>query len=191
MAYFELGMRRVRGASLAAVLCGALAMSALTPNYVEAQTPGGIRDESPQTRPQMVSVFTGFLVDSFISYGFPLVLGGRYYYPIVPNGFIPSLNDEFGLEGGLDLLFLFGDTTYFGFGVPVDALWDFHFSPVFDAYFKLGFEIGTLFGSNSRYGGFWWDFRPAVGLRLKINEMLYFRAEAGWPSIMAGLGFAF
>jgi hypothetical protein len=194
MAYIGLCVRRVRSASLTAVLCGALAMSALaavTPDSAYAQTPGGLRDESPQDRPQMVSVFTGFLVDSFLSYGFPLVVGGRYYFPIVPNGFIPSLNDEFGLEGGLDLLFLFGNDTFFGFGIPVDALWDFHFTPSFDAYFKVGFEIGTLFSSRNSVGGFWWDFRPSVGMRLRLNDALYFRVEAGYPSIMAGLGFAF
>ena len=119
------------------------------------------------------------------------------YIPIVPNGFIPSLNDEFGLEFGLDFTFTFLSDTYayrdqnvlVGFGIPADAMWDFHFSPRFDAYAKLGFVFGTVFSEN--YGGFWWTVRTAVGLRLKLNEVLYFRAEVGYPAIMAGLGFAF
>jgi hypothetical protein len=182
------------------LLCGALALGAVAlssstlPQVAHAQEgeAGSIRDSSFHARPQMVSVFTGFLLNYFVDYGFPLTISGRYYFPIVPNGFIPSINDEFGIEGGLDLLFLFGHKTYFGFGVPVDAMWDFHFTPRFDAYGKLGFLFGDVFGDRYySHHGFWFDFRPAVGIRLKLNEMLYFRAEAGYPVIMAGLGFAF
>lgn len=185
---------RLRRAMAPWFLCGALALGALAlPGVVHAQAgeAGSIRDSSFHARPQMVSVFTGFLVNRFDSYGFPFTIGGRYYFPIVPNGFIPSLNDEFGIEGGLDFLFLFGDQTYVGFGIPIDAMWDFHFSSRFDAYGKLGFLFGNVFGSGYRYGGFWFDFRPAVGIRFKINDLIYFRAEAGYPVIMAGLGFAF
>jgi hypothetical protein len=177
------------------LLCGALALGAVALSspvaHAQEGEAGSLRDASFHARPQMVSIFTGFQLNRFVNYGFPLTIGGRYYFPIVPNGFIPSLNDEFGIEGGLDLLFLFGHKTFFGFGVPVDAMWDFHFSPKFDAYGKLGFLFGNMFGSGYRYGGFWFDFRPAVGMRFKINDVLYFRAEAGYPVIMAGLGFAF
>src|SRR5215813_3845915 len=124
----------------ALVLCGALCLPLATvatfgagiiaPSTAAAQDgePGGIKDASPKDRPQMVSAFMGFQLNRFISYGFPFMISGRYYFPIVPDGFLPNINDEFGIEGGLDLLFLFGDATHFGFGIPVDAVWDFHFS---------------------------------------------------------------
>jgi hypothetical protein len=187
---------RLRRAALPWLVCGALALGTVvlaSPEVARADegASGTLRDSSFHARPQMVSVFTGFLLNRFVSYGFPFTIGGRYYYPIVPTGFIPSLNDEFGIEGGLDFLFLFGHDTYAGFSIPIDAMWDFHFSPTFDAYAKLGFLFGNVFGSGYRYGGFWFDFRPAVGLRLKLTDTLYFRAEAGYPAIMAGLGFAF
>lgn len=155
---------------------------------------GGIKDISLHTRPQMISVFTGLHYGHFAGYGFPLLIGGRYSIPIVPDGFIPSLNDEFGLEFGLDFNFTFLSSTYadsvlVGFGIPADAYWDFHISDKFDAYAKLGFVFGTVF--NSGYDGFWWTFRTAVGMRLKLNEAMYFRVEVGYPAIMAGLGFAF
>jgi hypothetical protein len=155
---------------------------------------GGIKDVSLHTRPQMISVFTGLHYGHFAGYGFPLLIGGRYSIPIVPDGFIPSINDEFALEFGLDFDFTFlssiyADSVLVGFGIPADAMWDFHFSDKFDAYAKLGFVFGTVF--NSGYDGFWWTFRSAVGLRLKLNEAMYFRAEVGYPAIMAGLGFAF
>lgn len=155
---------------------------------------GSIKDISVHARPQLISVFTGLHYGHFAGYGFPLLIGGRYSIPIVPDGFIPSINDEFGLEFGLDFNFTFlssiyADSVLVGFGIPADAYWDFHFSDKFDAYAKLGFVFGTVF--NSGYDGFWWTFRTAVGLRLKLNEAMYFRAEVGYPAIMAGLGFAF
>ena len=196
MASFALNLRRaVLGFALGSALGLTLVISA--PYCAAAQYhDNSIRDSSVHDRPQMVSFFTGFQLNRF-NHGVPLTIGGRYYFPIVPNGFIPKLNDEFGIEGGFDLLFLFDDYddhTHFGFGVPVDALWDFHFSRIFDAYVKLGFIFGNVFhagNGNRSYDGFWFDFRPAVGMRLKINDVLYFRAEAGYPFVMAGLGFGF
>lgn len=166
----------------------------LATNKVCAQEADSIKDASPKDRPQMISVFAGFQFGHFAGYGFPMMVGGRYYIPIVPNGFIPSINDEFGLEFGLDFYLTFlsnsqPDSVLFGFGVPAEAMWDFHFSERFDAYAKLGFIVGSAFQSG--YGGFWWDFRSHVGLRLKLNDAMYFRAEVGYPTIMAGLGFAF
>src|ERR1700759_2837168 len=103
---------RLRRALALWLWCGALAVAltaVASAGVAHAQEAGSIHDSSPHARPQMVSVFPGFLVNRFDSYGFPLPIGGRYYFPIVPNGFIPSLNAEFGIEGGLHFLFLFGD----------------------------------------------------------------------------------
>jgi len=202
MAYLAHGTRSSRwawllGAALALIVAQPTAAQETTSVAPASAEEGGIKDSSPKSRPQMVSAFTGIHYGHFAGYGFPLQIGGRYYIPIVPDGFIPSLNDEFGLEFGLDFTFTFlsnawsyrDDSVLLGFGVPADAMWDFHFSPRFDAYAKLGFVFGTVFLEN--YGGFWWTIRSAVGLRLKLTDMLYFRAEVGYPSIMAGLGFAF
>ena len=196
MAYHAHG---IRGFCSALLLCGALALLLSQPAAAQDAAPasseeGGIKDFSPKSRPQMVSVFTGIHYGHFAGYGFPLQIGGRYYMPIVPDGFLPSLNDEFGLEFGLDFTFtflssLYNDSVLLGFGVPADAVWDFHFSSKFDAYAKLGLVFGTVFTSG--YDGFWWTIRSAVRLRLKLTDTLYFRAEVGYPSIMAGLGFAF
>ena len=153
----------------------------------------GIKDASPHFRPQMISAFAGFQFGHFAGYGVPMFIGGRYYLPIVKDGFLPSINDEFGLEFGLDFHFTFlrdiyTDSVLFGFGVPAEAMWVFHFSPKFDAYGKVGFVFGSAV--NSGYGGFWWDFRTHVGMRFKLNDVMYFRAEVGYPNIMVGLGFA-
>jgi hypothetical protein len=195
----------LRLAVTCALALGTLALAA-SPQRAAAQDdgtpgtrqPGGLMDQSLKLRPHMLSFFAGLHYGYLGGYGFPLTIGGRYYIPLVHEGFIPSLNDEFGLEFGLDLNIMFlssfyakSESTVFGFGVPVDAMWDFHFTPNFDAYAKLGLVLGNVFGSSLYgYGGFWWTIRSAVGLRYKLTDTMYFRAEVGWPAIIAGLGFA-
>jgi opacity protein-like surface antigen len=185
---------------LAGALSLAFAMTALSaPSHVAAQD-DSLRDSSYHDRPQMLSFFTGFHFGgwpySFGGYGVPWLIGARYYIPIVPNGFIPSLNDEFGIEFGLDMIFTFPtgyrsdfETVMVGFGIPADAMWDFHFSPRFDAYAKVGFSVGGRF-SDYYDDGFWYAIHTAVGLRFKINDVLNLRAEVGYPAIMFGLGIA-
>jgi len=156
--------------------------------------PGAFFDTTPQQRPMMISAFTGIHYGYYAAYGFPLAIGGRFYVPLVHGGFLPSVNDEFGIEPGLDFTFTFlssiyDESTVFGFGVPVDAVWDFHITSSFDAYAKLGFVFGNVF-SDFGYGGFWWTIRSAVGMRLKLSDAVYFRAEVGWPALLAGFGFA-
>jgi hypothetical protein len=185
---------------LCTALTLAVGLALVAPQMAAAQEGGGVHasgglmDGSPQTRPLMLSFFTGIHYGYYVGSGFPLTLGGRFYIPLVHDGFIPPLNDEFGLEFGLDIDFTFlssnvrNDTLALGFGIPIDVMWDFHISPNFDAYAKLGTVFGTYFGY---YGNFWFRVREAVGLRLKITEGLYFRAEVGYPSIIAGLGLSF
>lgn len=143
-----------------------------------------LRDAGTHHRPQMLSVFTGFHFDFKHGSGLPVALSGRYYYPIVPDGFARNLNDEFGIEGGIDMLFKFGSRGDLGIGLPVAGLYDLHFSEKFDAYAKLGFSVHIDRGARAfPYA--------AVGMRLKLNESLYFRVEGGYPVVLVGLGFAF
>src|SRR4051794_35313078 len=117
MASFALNLRRaVLGLALGSAL--GLTLVVIAPRAAAAQYhDNSIRDSSFHDRPQMVSIFTGFQLNRF-NEGVPFTIGGRYYFPIVPSGFIPKLNDEFGIEGGFDLLFVFDDYdnhTHFGF----------------------------------------------------------------------------
>lgn len=143
-----------------------------------------LKDAGSHHRPQMLSVFTGFHMDFRHGSGLPVTLSGRYYYPIVPDGFGRTINDEFGIEAGIDMLFKLGSKGDFGIGLPVAVLYDLHFSEKFDAYAKAGISVHIVH-----------EPRPfpyaAVGMRLKLNESLYFRVEAGYPLVLVGLGFAF
>jgi hypothetical protein len=195
---------RVRASSLAcaalalALGCGVLLANEQVAHAQATEEPGGLKDPSPQQRPMMLSFFTGIEYGYYAYYGFPLNVGGRFYIPLVQNGFIPSLNDEFGIEFGLDFNFTFVSNTYsyyhsstvVGLAFPVEAMYDFHFTRTFDAYVKAGFQFGSDF-SDYLHDGFYFGFISAVGLRLKITEGMFFRAEAGYPWIKAGLGFAF
>lgn len=142
-----------------------------------------LKDAGHHQRPQMLSVFSGFHVGYYHG-GLPVALSGRYYYPIVPDGFGSTINDEFGIEGGIDLLFQFGSSDHFGVGLPVAGMYDLHFSETFDAYAKLGFSLHI--DKRARPYPY-----AAVGMRLRLNDSLFFRAEAGYPMLLVGLGFAF
>jgi hypothetical protein len=189
--------------AVCAALTLALGVLAASPRTAAAQAteePGGLKDASPHERPMMLSFFTGINYGYYASYGFPLTLGGRFYIPLVRDGFIRTLNDEFGIEFGLDLNFdfisdryhtVYGyDSTIFGIAFPVEAMYDFHFTRTFDAYVKAGFIFGGDF-SDHLHDGFYFNFVSAVGLRWAMTDMLYLRAEAGYPWIKAGIGFAF
>ncbi|HEY2735837.1 MAG TPA: hypothetical protein VGI70_17690, partial [Polyangiales bacterium] len=62
--------------------------------------------------------------------------------------------------------------------------------PSLDAYVKAGLIFGGDF-SDHLHDGFYVYFMTTVGMRLKITPSMYFRAEAGFPWVKAGLGFAF
>ena len=186
-----IGWSGVWAAVAASVFVGTCLMA---PNQADAQARGSLHDTGRHDRPMMLSFFTGLNYRrGFSGNDFPMVVAGRFYIPIVHDGFIPKLNDEFGIEFGADMdVYVGGDR--FGLGFPLAAMWDFHFSEMFDAYAKAGFIFGNDF-INRRNGNnandFWWGPRGAVGIRLRITDWFYFRAEAGYPTVMAGIAFAF
>jgi len=152
--------------------------------------PGGLFDTaSGKQRPMLLSVFAG-LPYAYYGYGFGFGIGARFYLPLVQDGFIPQINDEFGLEFGVDIAPSFGTFSYFFFDIPVQVVLDVHVTPQFDAYVKLGICPTLYFGHDS---GFYAGslFAGAVGLKYKLGEKFYLRAEAGYPMVMVGIGFGF
>ena len=156
---------------------------------------GALLDRSPQRRSQMLSIFLG-LPYGYFYYGFPFGLGGRYLIPILHDGFIPALNDEFSIEFGADLSGAVGNRVFYPtLGIPVEVMWNFHFTQKFAAYVKAGVvleinfvsyvcTVGTLCRgvvSASPIGN--------IGLMYKFSDKISFRAEAGYPWIKVGLGF--
>lgn len=166
-----------------------------TPTEQTFRRSGALLDRSPQRRSQMLSVFLGLPVGYFYYGGFPFGLGGRYLIPILHDGFIPSVNDSFSIEFGLDFSGVAGYRTFYPLlAIPVEVMWQFHFTQKLSAYAKVGaaLEIGFI------------SYCPAVGpctgtvgarpignlgLVYKFTEKVSFRAEAGYPWVKVGLGF--
>ncbi len=156
--------------------------------------PGAINDRSPQHRRQMISVFVG-IPWQYFGYGFPFSVGGRYYIPIVHDGFIPALNDSFGIEFGADFFGTVG--PYYGFGgfisLPVEAMWQFHLTRDFSAYGKLGFALQVHFGQNyfgNNAAYLTGDLIADVGIIYKVSDVMSLRAELGYNGAKIGLGFS-
>ncbi len=161
-----------------------------------AYEPGTIQDAGAHQRPQMLSFFLGLpygyggcgFFNGPGGCGFPVGLSVRYYIPILHEGFIPPANDSFGIEFGADLA-LYTRNGYFFLGIPVEARWDFHFHQKFQAYVKAGLGLGIHGGPNNGYAGIY--FTTGLGLLFHITESVSLRAEAGFPWVKLGVGFAF
>ena len=198
MSTVEMGEKKRKRSSAAMALPLFAVACLLATSPASAQHAGGARgtlkDTSTHDRPMMLSLFTGLNYRrGFSNNDFPMVVAGRFYVPIVHDGFIPRANDEFGIEFGADMDIYIGGNV-FGLGFPVAVMWDFHFTEFFDAYAKAGFIVGNDFinrrNSNTAHD-FWWGFHGAAGIRMRLTDWLYFRVEGGYPVVMAGLGFAF
>jgi hypothetical protein len=165
-----------------------------TPGESTYRQRGALLDRSPQRRSQMLSVFLG-LPYGYFFYGFPFGLGGRYLIPILQDGFLPSVNDEFSIEFGADLSGAVGARFYPTLGIPVEVLWNFHFTQKFSAYVKAGVVLEINFvpyacvGTVVCRGAVSASPIGNVGLMFKFSEKVSFRAEAGYPWIKVGLGF--
>lgn len=152
---------------------------------------------SGHTRRSMISVFVGIpwyssYYGPFYSTSLTFNLGGRFYLPLVKEGFLPMLNDSFGVEFGADLFvglpgFGYGSVG-FGMQIPAEVRWNFHLFPKLEVYAKLGAALGVLFTPVV------W-VTPIlivnVGALFKLNETFYVRAEVGSPALKVGIGFAF
>ncbi len=107
-----------------------------------------------------------------------LGIAGIFGLPLVPDGFIPSLNESFHLELGAFTNFgfrgaPFGDIVIF---TPAAGVrWDFHIVKEFTAFAAIrsgvGFGIsnsGTIFYFDGLVGGFW-RFSQAVAVRFEVG----------------------
>lgn len=157
--------------------------------------PGSLSDASPQRRKPMVSVFLGFPAGYWAYGGIPFSVGGRYLQPILHDGFIPTVNDSFSVEAGVDL-FAIGRANFgFALAIPIEAMWALHFSSNFAGYLKLGVSLEARFGEWCAAGvcGGAFHFGPGfignLGILYKFTEAIALRVELGYPGLKVGLGF--
>ena len=168
-----------------------------TPTEATFHQQGALFDRSPQHRPQMLSVFVGSPYGYYYYGGFPFGLGARYQIPILHDGFIPAVNDSFEIEFGLDFSGVVGYAFYPTLGIPVELMWQFHFTKKFSAYVKVGAVLEINFVPYyCNFGGCGPGYGPVgvhpignLGIIYKFTEKVSFRAEAGYPWVKVGLGF--
>lgn len=181
-----------RFALIAALLAGSFAFA--DEEAAPAEGGSGMRrsgyllDASPQERPMLLSVHA-VVPYGYLGFGFPFGAGASFYIPIVKNGFIPPVNDEFGIDFGADVIFHLGYSAFFSLSVPVGVLWTFHITEKFAAFVKIGAALRVWPGHSvlSVYP----DFMSVVGLNFMFSKSIGLRAEVGYPMIKVGVLFAF
>lgn len=156
---------------------------------------GALLDRSPQHRPQMFSAFLGLPYGYFYYAGFPFGIGLRYQIPILHDGFIPPVNDSFGIEFGVDFSGVAGSRFYPVLAIPVEVLWQFHMTKTFSLYAKVGIALQFNIVSYCPYtyyrscGVVTADGIGNVGLIWHFTQKIALRVEAGYPWLKVGLGF--
>ncbi|MDP2274806.1 MAG: hypothetical protein Q8K32_28950 [Archangium sp.] len=172
--------------SLLALSSAAFAHDDITIN-VHHHHEGSLLDSSSQSRHVLLSLHGVLPYGHFRYGGFPLGAGASLYIPLLSNGFIPPVNDEFGIDFGADAIFFTGYRNVFALWVPVSVLWTFHFTHNFSAYVKAGVALRFWPGDSLPV---YPDFVGAVGLSWMFSHSVGLRAEAGYPGIKLGLLFA-
>ena len=165
-----------------------LALTWSTPRESAAATKWLVKDKSVHdTRPTRVDVEATV---GFIGY-FGGGVGGWFVLPIVPDGFIPALNDSFSLEMGVTFEYhrWAGSYSYVRI-VPLGGVrWDFHLTKDWTVFAKakFGWELGMAesgWSETNRVGGpaadfglgAYYHFTKGVALRLDLGN---FGASAG------------
>jgi hypothetical protein len=135
-------------------------------------------------------------------YGFGLGVGARYTWQIVNNGFIPRLNNSFGIGFGADV-FVHPAITYFtsfglSFIIPVVAQWAFYLTKEWTVFAEVGAglwirplgidyqvcDIGPLYCSPV-----WWVWITGVGAMYHFSPQMALILRAQYPFVSAGIAF--
>lgn len=187
---------------IAALVACIVALAGVTGAQAQEGTtrgPGGIRDTSPQARPQNLSVM------AFIPWWYGIGIGAmaRYEIPIVKDGFIPAINDQFSLEPSLALSYT-RDYGYYGYygrdlraksiniAPALYAMWSFHVTSKFRPYatIGLGYSIGIEVGDVNWSPNYFY-FDSAIGMFYRFSPAVAFRGELGAQGPKAGFSFYF
>lgn len=150
---------------------------------------GYLLDASPQERPMLLAIHAVLPYGGFWLGGFGVGVGGTFYIPLVKDGFIPPVNDEFGIDFGADFFLYPGYFAAFAMNVPVSVLWTFHFTDTFAAYAKVGIALRIWPGLAA--GAVFPDLVSVVGLNWMFSKSIGLRAELGYPGVKVGVLIAF
>ncbi|MDP1821741.1 MAG: hypothetical protein Q8L48_00795 [Archangium sp.] len=147
---------------------------------------GFLLDASSHERPMLLGIHAILPYGHYYG-GFGIGAGASFYIPLVKDGFIPPVNDEFGIDFGADATIFFYYAP-FSLTIPVCALWTFHITDKFAAYAKVGIALKIHPGWISPVFP---DWVSVVGINYMFSSSFGLRAEAGYPGFKAGILFAF
>ncbi len=174
------------------ILCvGALSATAFAEEPSESgadamRQPGGLYDATPHTRSPEISIAAQLYWRPGIG------VGGRYFHPLLPDGFLPELNDSFEIGGGFDFYPIVFYNGGMAVEIPAEARWTFHLFPNLAAYAMLSLGVEILFGGS--YFGFsqvnFWNSAGA-GILYQLNEKMSVVAELSYHGLRAGVAFVF
>lgn len=153
-----------------------------------------IRDSSSHSRPLNLDVTTGLGWWGGGSWGTAVYLG----IPIVPDGFIPKLNDSFSIEasGRFDYFWGYCYVGYRGcggrssFGLVAGVKWTFYLTPDWAVYGRINGGLGLRlpvtydnrvlprFESDSGVGAYW-----------MFSDAAWMRFDATVRGFAVGMGF--
>lgn len=188
----------MRRFSMTLMIAAALAATPALAEENAVRSSGGLLDASTHRRPMMLSLFAG-IPHAYGWYygGVPFGVGARFLIPLVHDGFIPKVNDEFDIEFGADFFGISRGAFYGVFSLPVEVMWRFHMVDRLSLYAKLGvaieFGVSNYCGFGPCRSGFGVGVQPigSVGLIFMATKTVALRLEAGYPWVKVGVGFAF
>ncbi len=181
------------------VLVAALSMSSIAFAQEEGtadtggggiRAPGALLDASEKTERSMILSIHGYLPYHAFGFGyFPIGGGASFYIPLVKNGFISKLNDEFGIDFGVDAIARIGSVYPFSLHIPVGVQWKFHILSNLEVYAKLGLQADLWFGYTGAYLPVW----PVgmVGAHYFFSKGFGLKLEAGSTGVRFGVALAF
>lgn len=186
---------RARGAGFSAALGLILVLTALSGRDARAAATWTIEDRSQHERPLNLD----FGITSGWFFAGTYILTG---IPIVPDGFIPGLNDSFDIEAGGYLGYNYGCGVGFaGVGLGCGAFrvspqvgvrWKFHLTSEWTVYAvsRLGFRMnfGPAYGDLGTFSVFGFDGYGGVGAYWMFSENLWMRFDTGTYGASIGLG---
>jgi hypothetical protein len=117
-------------------------------------------------------------------------------FPILHNGFIPSINNAVYIGFFVDTMFhpIYSGWNSWFFSLPIGPMmqWRFYLIEMISVYANLGFGIWPWF-TDSAYGGLWWRGFPLfqLGANFHFTQKIGMNVQFGYPSAQLGLNISF
>ena len=123
------------------------------------------------------------------------LIGARFAFPIVQNGFVSSINNSVNIVVGADIgTFRWYNDGDFGvfMALPVLLNWEFFFHPNWSAFGEAGVGIALASGYKSNFApvNAGWAV-GGVGGRYHINEKIALVLRVGSPNTTFGMTISF